>query len=135
MSPSSRALLASIINTINPADMRVRDLISNLETSAIRTTSERALGNTTRSNIFAARFARSTPPRVVVYVLCPARPGATRLVINAVRYLAAHRNARGLWSIGHENAWAMMALNEAMVGLGRPERRFHLQRHAQRQIL
>ena len=24
----------------------------------------------------------------------------------------------GLWSIGHDNAWAMMALNEAMVGFG-----------------
>jgi uncharacterized protein YfaS (alpha-2-macroglobulin family) len=35
-----------------------------------------------------------------------------------VRYLAAHRNARGLWGIGHENAWAMMALNNAMVGFG-----------------
>jgi uncharacterized protein YfaS (alpha-2-macroglobulin family) len=35
-----------------------------------------------------------------------------------VRYLAAHRNAHGLWSIGHENAWAMMALNAAMVGFG-----------------
>jgi len=39
-------------------------------------------------------------------------------VFNAVRYLAAHRNARGLWSSGHENAWAMIALNEAMVGFG-----------------
>jgi hypothetical protein len=40
------------------------------------------------------------------------------VVFNAVRYLAAHRNARGLWSFGHENAWAMMALNNAMVGFG-----------------
>ena len=30
----------------------------------------------------------------------------------------AHRNAQGLWSIGHENAWAMIALNEAMLGFG-----------------
>jgi hypothetical protein len=43
---------------------------------------------------------------------------ANTVVFNAVRYLAAHRNARGLWSIGHENAWAMIALNEAMVGFG-----------------
>ncbi|MFT3890367.1 MAG: hypothetical protein QM730_01930 [Anaerolineales bacterium] len=43
---------------------------------------------------------------------------ANQLVFNAVRYLAAHRNAHGLWNIGHENAWAMMALNNAMVGFG-----------------
>jgi uncharacterized protein YfaS (alpha-2-macroglobulin family) len=43
---------------------------------------------------------------------------ANPVVFNAVRYLAAHRNARGLWSIGHENAWALMALNQAMVGFG-----------------
>jgi uncharacterized protein YfaS (alpha-2-macroglobulin family) len=54
---------------------------------------------------------------VVVYVLAQL-DSANQLVFNAVRYLAAHRNARGLWSIGHENAWAMMALNEAMVGFG-----------------
>jgi uncharacterized protein YfaS (alpha-2-macroglobulin family) len=54
---------------------------------------------------------------VVVYVLAQL-DAANQIVFNAVRYLAAHRDARGLWSIGHENAWAMMALNEAMVGFG-----------------
>jgi alpha-2-macroglobulin len=54
---------------------------------------------------------------VVVYVLAQLDPANT-VEFNAVRYLAAHRNAHGLWSIGHENAWAMMALNQAMVGFG-----------------
>jgi uncharacterized protein YfaS (alpha-2-macroglobulin family) len=54
---------------------------------------------------------------VVVYVLAQLDPANT-VVFNAVRYLAAHRDARGLWSIGHENAWAMIALNQAMVGFG-----------------
>jgi uncharacterized protein YfaS (alpha-2-macroglobulin family) len=54
---------------------------------------------------------------VVVFVLAQL-DSANPVVFNAVRYLAAHRNASGLWSIGHENAWAMMALNEAMVGFG-----------------
>jgi len=54
---------------------------------------------------------------VVVYVLAQL-DSANQVVFNAVRYLAAHRNAHGLWNIGHENAWAMMALNEAMVGFG-----------------
>ncbi len=54
---------------------------------------------------------------VVVFVLAQL-DSANPVVFNAVRYLAAHRNAGGLWSMGHENAWAMMALNEAMVGFG-----------------
>ena len=54
---------------------------------------------------------------MVVYVLAQL-DSANQVVFNAVRYLAAHRNVRGLWGIGHENAWAMLALNEAMVGFG-----------------
>ena len=115
MSPSSRALLAYILNKANPADERVRDLISNLETSAILTSSG-AHWETPRENVFLTGSSIYTTS-VVVYVLAQLDP-ANPVVFNAVRYLAAHRNARGLWSIGHENAWAMMALNEAMVGFG-----------------
>ncbi|HET9908238.1 MAG TPA: hypothetical protein VFQ23_16420, partial [Anaerolineales bacterium] len=43
---------------------------------------------------------------------------ANQVLFNAVRYLAAHRNTNGLWNSGHDNAWAMIALNEAMVGFG-----------------
>ncbi len=115
VSPSSVALLASIFNTLNPADPRVRDLISNLESSAIQTSSS-AHWETPEANL----FSRGSPvytTSIVVYVLAQIDSG-NPLVFNAVRYLAAHRNARGLWGIGHENAWAMMALNNAMVGFG-----------------
>ena len=115
LSPSSVALLASIINTLNPADTRARDLVSNLETSAIQTASS-AHWETPEANI----FTRGSPvytTSVVVYVLAQI-DSANQLVFNAVRYLSAHRNARGLWGYGHENAWAMMALNNAMVGFG-----------------
>jgi hypothetical protein len=109
MSPSSRALLAYVFNKINAADERVHDLISNLETSAILTSSgthwERP-----GENIFTTGSPLYTTS-VVVYVLAQLDP-ANPVVFNAVRYIAAQRNARGLWSIGHENAWAMMALNE-----------------------
>jgi uncharacterized protein YfaS (alpha-2-macroglobulin family) len=115
MSPSSKALLAYIINKINPADERVRDLISNLESSAVLTASG-AHWETPTENIFTTGSPIYTTS-VVVYVLAQLDPANT-VVFNAVRYLAAHSNARGLWSIGHENAWAMIALNEAMVGFG-----------------
>jgi uncharacterized protein YfaS (alpha-2-macroglobulin family) len=115
MSPSSLALLASILNTINPADQRIRELISNLETSAVRTASS-AHWEAQPENI----LRRGSPiyiTSIVVYVLAQIDP-ANQIVIDAVRYLAAHRNVNGLWNMGHENAWAMIALNEAMVGLG-----------------
>lgn len=115
MSPSSRAMLAYIINAVNPADERVRDLISNLETSAIVTSSS-AHWETPGENI----LARGSPvytTSLVVYVLAKLDP-ANQVVFNAVRYLAAHRDVRGLWGLGHDNAWALLALNEAMIGFG-----------------
>lgn len=115
LSPASAALLASVFNTINPADPRIRDLISNLEANAIQTSSS-AHWETPEANL----FSRGSPvytTAVVVYVLAQLDP-ANQIVFNAVRYLTAHRDAHGLWGIGHENAWAMMALNNAMVGFG-----------------
>ncbi len=115
MSPSSRAMLAYIIHAINPADERVRDLVSNLETSAIVTASS-AHWETPNENI----ISRGSPiytTSLVVYVLAKL-DAANQVVFNAVRYLAAHRNVRGLWGMGHDNAWAMLALNEAMIGFG-----------------
>jgi alpha-2-macroglobulin len=93
----------------------VRDLISNLETTAVLSASG-AHWETPGENI----LTRGSPiytTSIVVYVLAQL-DSANQIVFNAVRYLAAHRNAAGLWGIGHDNAWAMMALNEAMVGFG-----------------
>jgi uncharacterized protein YfaS (alpha-2-macroglobulin family) len=115
LSPSSRALLAYIFNKANPADERVRDLISNLESSAVVTASG-AHWETPQENIFITGSPIYTTS-LVVYVLAQL-DSANQVVFNAVRYLAAHRDARGLWGMGHENAWAMMALNEAMLGFG-----------------
>jgi len=115
ISPSSQALLAYIFNKENPADERVRDLISNLETSAIMTASG-AHWETPPENVFTTGSSIYTTS-LVVYVLAQL-DSANQVVFNAVRYLAAHRDVRGLWSRGHENAWALMALNEAMIGFG-----------------
>ncbi|MEW6284665.1 MAG: Ig-like domain-containing protein [Chloroflexota bacterium] len=115
MSPASRALLASILHTLNPADPRVSELLNNLTAEAIRTASS-AHWETPPQNT----LRRGSPiytTSVVMYVLAQLDP-ANQVLLEAVRYLNAHRNARGLWSAAHENAWAMIALNEAMVGIG-----------------
>lgn len=115
MSPASRAWTAYVFNKINPADPRVRDLISNLETSAIVTSSS-AHWETPSANLFM-RGSTIYTSSIVVYVLSQVDP-ANQIVLSAVRYLAAHRSASGLWNLGHDNAWAITALNAAMVGIG-----------------
>lgn len=115
LSPASRALLASIFNRQNPADERVRDLLSNLESTAIVSASG-AHWETPSENISVTGSPIYTTA-LVVYVLAQL-DSANQVVFNAVRYLAAHRGAHGLWGAGYENAWAMLALNEAMVGFG-----------------
>src|SRR5919106_1314515 len=85
-------------------------------TCTIPVTASGAHWETPRENILTTGSPIYTTS-VVVYVLAQL-DAANQIVFNAVRYLAAHRNAAGLWGIGHDNAWAMMALNEAMVGFG-----------------
>lgn len=115
MTPSSNALLALTLKSSNPADTRVRDLVTNLQASAIRTASS-AHWETPRENLFVRGSAIYTTS-LAVYALAQLDP-ANQIVFDAVRYLAAHRNTRGLWNLGHDNAWAILALNEAMVGFG-----------------
>jgi uncharacterized protein YfaS (alpha-2-macroglobulin family) len=115
LSPSSIALLALTIKNINPPDARTRDLVSNLEALAIRTSSS-AHWETPRENIFTRGSVIYTTS-LVVYALAQLDP-ANQIVFDAVRYLAAHRNTRGLWNLGHDNAWAILALSEAMIGFG-----------------
>ena len=115
LSPAGRAWLALIFNKLNPADTRVRDLISNLQSSAIQTSAS-AHWETPRENIFT-RGSTIYTTSVVVYALSLLDP-TNQVLANAVRYLAAHRDASGLWHRGHDNAWAILALNEAMVGIG-----------------
>lgn len=115
LSPSSQALLAYILNDENPADGRVRELLSNLEANAVLTATG-AHWETPPENIQTTGSSIYTTS-LVVYVLAQLDP-ANSIVFNAVRYLAAHRDVAGMWNSGHENVWAILALNEAMLGFG-----------------
>lgn len=115
MSSSGIALLAFTLNKFNAADTRARDLISNLESTAILSSSS-AHWEAQGQNFFT-RGSTIYTMSMVVYALASIDP-ANQILSSAVRYLAAHRNANRLWNIGHDNAWAILALNAAMVGLG-----------------
>jgi uncharacterized protein YfaS (alpha-2-macroglobulin family) len=114
LSPSSRALLAYIFNKANPADERVRDLISNLESSAVITASG-AHWETPQENIFITGSPMYTTSLVCMcwQQLDSAEPGCLQCGT-----LPCHTGTCTAEGMGHDNAWAMMALNEAMIGFG-----------------
>jgi uncharacterized protein YfaS (alpha-2-macroglobulin family) len=115
LGPAGRAWLALTLHKPGPGDPRVRDLISNLQSSAIQTASS-AHWETPRESIFT-RGSTIYTTSIVLYALSQLDP-TSPVVTNAIRYLAAHRAASGLWNLGHDNAWAIVALNEAMAGIG-----------------
>ena len=117
LSPWSKALLAVALESLSPGSQEARTLISDLESSSIRTAtgahweeSEPGLAN------------MSTPvstSAMVVYALAQRAPGSP-LLRDAVRYLMAHRQADGAWSSTYSTAWTIMALGEVIKGTGEP---------------
>lgn len=115
MSPVGLAWTAAALDKLNKADPRAKDLISNLETTAI-VTSASAHWETPQTGLIT-RGSTIYTTSIVAYVLAQLDP-ANQVLLSAVRFLAAHRNASGFWNQGHDNAWAILALNAAMVGIG-----------------
>ncbi|MCC6299535.1 MAG: Ig-like domain-containing protein [Anaerolineales bacterium] len=115
MNPTGKALLALAVNKIYSSDARVRDLISNLESTAVLTASSAHWES--KDADFFVRDSTIYTTSMVVYAL--AQLDSTNPILpTAIRYLAAHRDANKLWNTGQDNAWAIVALNAAMVGMG-----------------
>jgi uncharacterized protein YfaS (alpha-2-macroglobulin family) len=115
LSPWARALLALAIQSASPGDVRARNLIADLEAGALRTASSASWESDTGSWRVPGTPLYTTA--VVVYALAQRDP-ASPILIEAVRYLVVNRDARGLWGSTYESAWVILALTEAMQGLG-----------------
>lgn len=115
LSPWAQALLALSLEAISANDARARDLVANLEATAIRT------GSSSNWESDSASWRNPGTPlyttAVVVYALAQRDP-ASPVLIEAVRYLSSHRGAHSLWGSSYENAWIILALTEAMKGFG-----------------
>ena len=115
LSPWAQALLALSLEAISPNDARARDLIANLEATAVRT------GSSSNWESDSASWRNPGTPlyttAVVVYALAQRDP-ASSVLIEAVRYLSSNRNMHSLWGSTYENAWVILALTEAMKGFG-----------------
>lgn len=115
LSPWAQALLALSLEAISSNDARARDLVANLEATAIRTGSSSNWESDTGSWRNPGTPLYTTA--VVVYVLAQRDPAAP-VLIEAVRYLSSNRNVHSLWGSSYENAWIILALTEAMKGFG-----------------
>jgi alpha-2-macroglobulin len=115
LNPWAQAFLALSIDSLSPSDERVKDLLSNLQASAIRS----ATGVHWESSS-AENYNLSSPiytSAVVVYALAQREPAST-LLPDALRYLMDHRQASGCWSSTYESAWSLMAATQVMIGTG-----------------
>jgi uncharacterized protein YfaS (alpha-2-macroglobulin family) len=108
-------MLAQTLYGISPVDARVTTLLSDLETSAIRSATgahwESVSGDF--MNPGSALFTTA----IVLDALSERTP-ASPLAADAARYLASQRDAGGHWASSYETAWVILALNTYMKATG-----------------
>ena len=121
LSPWGQALLALAFEKLTPGSPQARTLLSDLQTTAIRSASgaswefaqDEAGFDAAQRNMHTG-LSNSA---VVLFALAQADPAAP-LVADGVRYLMNSRNAAGAWGPSYGTAWALMALNEVVKGTG-----------------
>jgi len=115
LNPWAQALLALALQALDPGNEAVRTLISDLETSAIRS------ANGAHWEEDEPGWQNMSSPistsAMVVYALAQRNPDSP-LLAEAVRYLMAHRQADGAWNSTFGTSWTIMAINEVMKGTG-----------------
>jgi uncharacterized protein YfaS (alpha-2-macroglobulin family) len=115
LSPWAQALLALAIERLSPGEAQAQTLISDLQTTAVRSATgahwEDPNGGWQNLN------TPLTTTAMVLYALAQREPAST-LLAEAMRYLTAHRQARGGWSSRYETAWTLLGLAEAIKGTG-----------------
>jgi alpha-2-macroglobulin len=113
LNPWAKAFLALSIENLSPSDERVKVLLSNLQTDAIR--SARGAHWEMNSQDFVNFSSPIFNSAVVIYALAQREPAA-QILPEALRYLMDHRQAGGCWSNTYDTAWSLMAVIEVMKG-------------------
>jgi uncharacterized protein YfaS (alpha-2-macroglobulin family) len=121
LSPWAQALLALTLESQSPGSPEVTTLVSDLETSAVRSAAGAHWEMSQDENgLLASLYNMHTTlsnSAVVTYLLAQRDPGAP-LVAEAVRYLMAQRDAEGAWGATYTTAWTLMALDKVIQGTG-----------------
>lgn len=112
LNPWAKALLALMLNRESVADQRAYDLLSDLQSSALRSASGAHWeeNRTTAANNFSTANFNTA---VVVYAIAQIDP-ASSLLRDGLRYLVVQRQAGGGWASSYESAWVLLGLTEAM---------------------
>lgn len=115
LSPWASAMLTLTLHDIYENDPRITTLLSDLESSAIRSATGVHWETDKTSWLLPGTPAFSTA--LVVYTLAQLDP-ASDILIDGVMYLMSVRQTNRLWGSSFESAWVLMALNEALKGTG-----------------
>ena len=115
LSPWAKAMLTLTLENMNRSDSRITTLLSDLESSAIRSASGAHWETQDISWFLPGTPAFSTALAVITIAqLDPASP----LLVDGVRYLMSIRQSNRLWGSIFDSAWILMALNGALKGTG-----------------
>jgi uncharacterized protein YfaS (alpha-2-macroglobulin family) len=115
LNPWSKALLALSLDMINTGSDQARTLISDLESTAIRSsTGAHWEGKTPDWRDMQTPVSTSA---IVVYALVQKNP-TTPLLAAAVRYLVANRQTDGAWDSTFGSVWALKALARVLENSG-----------------
>lgn len=115
LSPWGQALLALTLEDYSPGGEAARTLLSDLAGNALR--SSTGVHWEDKENNWRNMGTTISTSSMVLSALAQRDP-ASPLVADAVRYLAAHRQADGGWSTSYSTAWSIMALAQVMKGTG-----------------
>jgi hypothetical protein len=108
-------MLATTLSRVNPADERIKTLVSDLESTAIR--SATGVHWESKQGGWLTPGSPLYTTAIVVYTLTERDP-ASPLAADAARYLATQRGPKGWWASDYENAWVILALDRFMVATG-----------------
>lgn len=115
LDPWAKAMLATTLSRANPADERIRTLVSDLEATAIR--SATGVHWESRQGGWLTPGSPLYTTAIVVYTLTERDP-ASPLAADAARYLAAQQGPKGWPASDYENAWMVLALDRFMAATG-----------------
>ncbi|HVP20829.1 MAG TPA: hypothetical protein VMS73_03105, partial [Anaerolineaceae bacterium] len=116
LSAWSKAMLALTLDLQKPGDPRSKDILSALETAAVRS-STGAFWDTDPDNNQVNYATANFTTAVVLTALAHFDP-ASPLAADGVRYLVAHRRFNGGWASSYETAWVLLALADTLQGTG-----------------
>jgi hypothetical protein len=118
LSPWAQGLLALTLERLSPGSSEARTLISDLQSSAVRSASGAhwEIGSDA-AGAWRNMITGLSNSAMVVYALAQRDPGSA-LLAEASRYLMSNRQADGAWPSTYASAWTLMALTEVMKGTG-----------------